>query len=157
MALDRDDAIKKSMDDSLRPLVTKGRERTRQMAKTLKDFDSEVSMIVSSPFVRAMETAEIICEAYKSKTIHQCPELIPSAPPQAFLMWLKNESKSNARIITVGHEPQLGLFAGWILAGTTIPFLEIKKSGVAAIELENFEDLGPRTARLKWLMGPKNL
>ncbi len=154
--MERDDALKKGMDDSLRPLVTKGKDRTKMMAKVLKDSDPEISMVVSSPFVRALETAEIICETYKIKTIHQCPELIPSAPPHAFLMWLKNEAKGNSRIITVGHEPQLGLFASWILAGTTLPFIEIKKSGIAAIELENFEELGPKSAHLKWLIGPKN-
>jgi phosphohistidine phosphatase len=157
LALDREEAAKKQVEDSLRPLQIKGKEKTKEMARTLKEIDPEISMVISSPFLRAIETADIICEVFKIKEIHQSMDLLPSAVPQVFSAWLKKEVKNHSKVIAVGHDPHLGLLTSWLLAGSTISFTEIKKSGVVALSLENLADAGPKSAILKWMLSPKTL
>lgn len=48
--------------DSLRPLTEKGRKKMRQIARGLRALGAEFDLIVSSPYVRARETAEILSD-----------------------------------------------------------------------------------------------
>lgn len=156
LAMDREEAIAKKMSDSLRPLVPKGRDRTKKMAKYLKKIEPDVDFIVSSPFVRAMETAEIIRDIYKTIEISECVELVPSSPSTAFAQWLKDQAKNATTIVAVGHEPQLSTFASWVLAGThQETFFDMKKSGIICLEVESFEEVGPKMAELFWAVSPK--
>ncbi len=157
LALDRQDSMAMKMEDSLRPLIARGRERTLKMAKAIKKMELSIDMIVSSPFVRAKETAEILFEVCKSEAIHECTELVPSAPPMAFAQWLKNSAKRATCVLAVGHEPQLSIFASWAIAGTTTSIIDLKKSGMICLEIESFDDLSARSAILKWVLQPKNI
>ncbi len=154
LAMEREDAIAKKMEDSLRPLVAKGKERTRKMAKLL--MDENVDLIASSPFVRAMETAEILHSVFRTEEIKECVELVPAAPPQAFAQWLKSQAKTKRCVLAVGHEPQLSVFASWALAGdANQSFIELKKSGAICLTFESFEDVTAKSARLNWVLSPK--
>ena len=157
VAMEREDFAKKNKDDSLRPLIEKGRERTRKMTKQLQLMDENFDMIISSPFLRAMQTAEIVCQGYNIRELHECAELVPSAPPQALAQWLRTEAKRARSLLAVGHEPQMSVFASWLVSGYTDSVIELKKAGVICLEVESFEDLGPRSALLKWILQPKNL
>jgi phosphohistidine phosphatase len=155
LAIERDAFILQKKDDALRPLVEKGKERTRKMAKVLKEQLPEVHLLVTSPFVRAQQTAEILREILKPKRIAESLDLVPTAPPQAFAQWLKLHAKDALTVVVVGHEPQLTVFASWLLGGQMDSFIDLKKSGVICLELENFETVGPRTAEMRWALPPK--
>lgn len=157
LAMDREMALAQKMDDYRRPLTPKGRDKTEKMAKLLKSFDFEIDLLVSSPLVRALQTAEILFPVVKSKDIFECAELVPSAPPQAFAQWLKIHSNNATCIVAVGHEPQLSAFASWALAGATHSFIELKKSGMICLEFESFEDISMKSAELLWVLAPKLL
>jgi len=157
LAVDRDAALADKMEDFRRPLIAKGRERTEKMAKLLKGFELEIDLLVTSPLVRAMQTAEIVFPVTKSKDIHECAELVPSAPPQAFAQWLRTHSKNRTCVMAVGHEPQLSVFASWALSGLTTSFIELKKSGTICLEFESLEDVTARSAELLWVLSPKLL
>ncbi len=53
--------------DSERPLTDKGRKKMRQIAKALRHLGVEFDLILSSPYVRACETAEILADVFKMK------------------------------------------------------------------------------------------
>lgn len=157
IAVEREEFIAKNQEDSLRPLTEKGRERAKAMAKKLRDIEPEIDLIVSSPYVRAMQTAELIFQAYKKVEIIECSELVPSSPPQAFATWLEKHIKMETSIVIVGHEPHLSTFATWTLSGAVNSFLDLKKSGILCLEVESLSEVGPKTAELKALLQPKHL
>ncbi len=155
LAVDREMALNTKMEDSRRPLTQKGRERTEKMAKILRRMDLDIDLLVTSPLVRAQQTAEILFPVVRAKDIHECAELVPSAPPQAFAQWLKSHSASAICAVAVGHEPQLSVFASWALSGQTESFIELKKSGILCLEVESLDAVSPRSAELKWVLSPK--
>lgn len=158
LAMDRTDSQSLKMQDSDRPLTEKGKNRTLKMAQYLLKQDEEVDLIITSPYVRARETAKIIAGVFgKTKKVVESPELVPSAPPQAFQQWLKKNAGTATSIIMVGHEPHLSTFASWATAGTTIGFLEIKKSGIVCLELESISEIHERAALIKWIVQPASV
>lgn len=156
-ALDRELAVLQKIDDSKRPLTDKGRERTEKMAKILKEWGESFDFIVTSPLARAYQTAEILNRHLKCKNLFESPELVPSAPPQAFTQWLRSHSRNATAVLAVGHEPQLSVFASWALSGQLSSFIDLKKSGVLSLEVESFEQFKPGVAELSWLLQPKQL
>lgn len=156
--MDRVDSQAKRMQDSDRPLTEKGRSRTLRMAQYLLKQDDQVDLIVTSPYVRARETAKIIATAFGlSRKVIESSELVPSAPPQAFQQWLKKNISDATKIIVVGHEPHLSTFSSWATAGTTMAFIEIKKSGIVCLELESISEIHERSAQIKWIVQPASV
>lgn len=156
-ALDREVAILSGISDSQRQLTEKGRDRTEKMAKTLRDWDEKIDLVVASPLVRAQQTADILVRCLKTNEATTCAELVPSAPPQAFAQWLKTQNKNSTCILAVGHEPQLSVFASWALAGAQESFIDLKKSGMICLEVESFDQITAKSAELSWLVQPKLL
>lgn len=158
LALDRSEAIAKKMEDSARPLVEKGRNRTLKMAQYLLHRDENIDAIVTSPYVRAKQTADIIAPVLGlQKKVRESPELVPSAPPQAFQQWLKKHCAEMTSVVVVGHEPHLSTFCSWATAGTTIGFIQLKKSGIICLELESIEEIQERSAQIKWIVQPASV
>ena len=158
LAMDRADSTARKIQDSARPLVEKGRVRTLKMAEYLFKKDDEIDAIVTSPYLRAQQTAEIIAPVFGlAKKIIQSSELVPSAPPQAFQQWLKKYATEFTSLIVVGHEPHLSMFCSWATAGTTISFIDLKKSGIICLEAESLEDVHERTAQIKWIVQPSSV
>lgn len=156
LAMERDDSFTLKLDDSMRPLVDKGKERTRKMAKAMKPFIGDVGVLATSPLLRAVQTSEILTGVLKFEKTYEVSELVPEAPPQAFARWLQTSVPRATSIMAVGHEPQLSVFASWCLAGTNESFIDLKKSGAICIEVESFDSIQPGRAELKWVLGPKN-
>ena len=157
LAVDREMSMEQKLEDGLRPLTEKGREKTRKMAKHLREQMGEVQLLVSSPLVRAQQTADIIGKTLPFERYSESTELVPDAPPQAFANWLKVHAPHSNSVIAVGHEPQLSVFACWLLAGYSGSFFELKKSGVITLEVQSFEHLGPRSGTLLSIISPKLL
>ncbi|MEZ0391061.1 MAG: phosphohistidine phosphatase SixA [Pseudobdellovibrionaceae bacterium] len=156
-AIDREEAIQMKMEDSKRPLTEKGREKTEKMAKLLKSFEENIDGIITSPLIRAQQTAEILTKNLKIEKIQESAELVPSAPPQAFAQWLKTHAGNSTCLIAVGHEPQLSVFASWALGGQAETFIDLKKSGMLALEFASFDEITPKSAELLWLLQPRLL
>lgn len=155
LAGDREEFAKKNLDDHLRPLTLKGRKRVQKFAIRMTDWVPEVDLIVSSPFVRARQTAEILTQIYFETKVVEAAELTPQSPPAAFAKWLKVHGREYKRIIAVGHDPQLSSIASHLLAGKNEPFLGLKKGGALALEMESFEQAQSGAAQLSWLVPPK--
>jgi len=157
VAEEREVFAKKSSEDHLRPLTLKGRKRMQKVAVRLQDFVKDFDMIVTSPFTRARQTAEILSQIYFETPVVEAPELVPQSPPQAFVKWLRVQAKQARRIAVVGHEPHLSTFASYLLAGKAESFIELKKSGVMGIELESFAHAEQGDGQLLYMIPPKFL
>ena len=157
IAEDREDFAKKNLGDHLRPLTLKGRKRVQKVGMQLADWIPSVDLIVSSPFVRARQTAEIMSQIFFETKVIEAPELVPQSPPAAFLKWLKAHARDLGRIVIVGHEPQLSCFASYLLSGRPDSFIDLKKGGALSLELESFDLSQVGTAELLWLLPPKFL
>lgn len=155
VAEDREEYALKNHDDSLRPLTVKGRKRLQKVAIRLRDLIDGVDLIVTSPYVRARQTAETLSQIFFETKVVQASELVPHGPPQALIRWLKAHAKGLKSVMLVGHEPQLSVFASYLLTGKTDSVLEMKKSGVACFSLPDPEEMDEAQAELKWLVPPK--
>lgn len=138
-----------------RPLTEKGKRRVRQAAEGLAALDCMPTHLFTSPFVRAYDTARllrtVICPTLKVETRN---ELTPGTKPDRLVGFLRT-LPSDAVVICVGHEPQLGEVVSLLLCGKTLPNFPLKKAGAACIESDGLMDLGQ--GQLRWWLQPMQL
>lgn len=155
LAESREEFEKKAIHDQFRPLVEKGKKKTEKLAQKLIDKIGAVDLVVTSPYLRSRQTAEIIQKIWGGKLI-EAPELVPHSPPEAFLRWLRGHSRTCQRVVVVGHEPHLSGFICFLLTGSASHrFLELKKTGICALKFESFQELHPAKVQLSWVLTPK--
>jgi phosphohistidine phosphatase len=121
--------------DTERPLTPKGIKRSRASALGLHALGVKPNAVLTSPWLRALQTAEIFCETlgYPSKKIIRTDALKGISAP-ADLMRELQQMKAKV-VLCFGHEPHLHLVIGHILH-TSAKITELKKAGLALIELE---------------------
>ena len=119
--------------DAQRPLTEVGRKKMRKGANRLRALLGRIDVLACSPLLRARETAEIIARACGDPPLVECSSLDYRYPPEAVADWL-GQYPPNYLVAAVGHEPQLGLLAGLLLADAPRPLIAFRKGGVALIE-----------------------
>jgi len=140
-------------DDSLRPLTEKGRDKVKRIAQTLKKLGIEPDLIVSSPFVRASQTASIFAKVLKYKEeILYSDTLVPMGEPEKMIGEI-NEKYNVNDLMLVGHEPHLSTLAGFLLNGGPEFSMNLKKGGICCLSVEDLHD--DRRAVLEWLVTPR--
>jgi phosphohistidine phosphatase len=157
IAEEREEFAKKNAEDHLRPLTLKGRKRIQKVAMKLRDWVGDIDLIVSSPFVRARQTAELTSQIFIDTKVVEAAELVPSSPPQAFKRWLQSHGDQHKRVIAVGHEPQLSVLATFLMTGQLESVLEIKKGGILCLEMQSFKNTTAGSAKLLWLIQPRHI
>lgn len=140
--------------DSRRPLSDAGRKRMRRAAKTLHKLVPAVDVLASSPLLRARETAEIIAARYDGMAVVDLTPLSPGGSERDLLDWLCAQ-RQDATVALVGHEPDLGLFASWLLSGKKLPFAPLRKGAACLIRFAEIP--APGGGVLEWLLTPKLL
>jgi phosphohistidine phosphatase len=140
-------------DDTKRPLTHRGMARMREAVRGLDAMGVDVSLVLTSPLIRARQTAEILAQGLTSTpTVELTNALIPGQPPARMVEALAGHSRSRS-LALVGHEPGLGELAAWLLgARESLPF---KKGGVCRIDLPSLPPVPP--GQLIWFALPKML
>lgn len=141
-------------EDHARPLTTKGQRKMIEIVRGLRHLVPVINIIAASPLLRANQTAEILSETYDHHPITTLPQLAPGLRPMEMVDWLENR-EDDTTIVLVGHEPDLGRLATWLLARKKTPFLSLKKGGAAFLEL-TWKNDGVE-ATLHWLLTPRQL
>jgi phosphohistidine phosphatase len=133
IAVDREDPH--CPPDTERPLTPKGMKRSHAAALGLRALDVKPNAVLTSPWLRALQTAEIFCETigYPSKKIIHTDTLKGTSAPAEFLREL--QSLKARVVLAFGHEPHLHLVIGHVLH-TSAKITELKKAGLALLELE---------------------
>jgi phosphohistidine phosphatase len=140
-------------DDAIRPLSDAGAEAWRKAARGLQRFGVSLDLLLTSPLVRARQTADILAAALQPRPpIVETTALVPGAPFQALLDELNARTRRH-RIALIGHEPDLGHLAAR-LAGLRRP-LPFKKGAVCRIDFPSAPPAPPGT--LRWFLPPSAL
>jgi phosphohistidine phosphatase len=135
--------------DRTRALTQDGRRRMRKAVRGLRALLPGLTQIATSPLVRARQTAEIVAAAYDGVDVVTLPALSPGTAPRALLDWLRTQP-NDAVLALVGHEPDLGQLASWLLVGRPAGFVQFKKGAAALIEFAAVPAAGKGT--LTWLL-----
>lgn len=139
-------------DDRDRPLTDKGRARTRDAARGLVALEPSLTRILTSPLVRAADTAALLAaEAEEAGRPEVLEALAPGGSWREVMARLQEEP-ADARVALVGHEPDLGKLAGVLLFGAPAA-LPLKKAGACLITFEGRADFGG--GALRWLLTPR--
>jgi phosphohistidine phosphatase len=142
---------KPGASDFDRELTEIGRETSKKMALALKKIGVKVDLIISSPLIRAVQTAEIFRDIMGIESeILKLNELIPGSDFQFLIGVISHLNKES--ILAVGHEPHLGDFLAWFIC---LPKrIDFKKNSIACVEVESFTTCG---GNLKWLIHPEQI
>jgi phosphohistidine phosphatase len=152
IAIDREDP--KCPPDPERYLTEEGIEKTKRVAGAVAALGASPDLLLSSPYVRAMQTAEIFAGAldYSKQKIRRTDLLLPGAEPSLFFRELAKD-KQTSTLFVFGHAPQLDdIIAAAV--GSKHHITSLKKAGVALIELKR---VSPPNGQLVWLAPPKLL
>jgi phosphohistidine phosphatase len=134
-AAKRETFAERGLDDAARPLTKKGaREMTRRARRLRREVES-IDVLASSPLVRAAETASIVADAFGGVAVTTVASLAPGSTPETFARWLRRHASSNT-VAAVGHEPELGILATWLVCGCAEPRIAFRKGGARVIEIE---------------------
>jgi phosphohistidine phosphatase len=123
--------------DSERWLTPRGVARTQSLAHQLKETVGKFDVIVTSPLIRAQQTAQVLVANNLSKTLEIQDCLAPGGTLAAWLSWLQAygaDQRPLHRVIVVGHAPDLGRWTEQLVFGQVVDRLQIKKSGMAVVE-----------------------
>jgi len=142
-------------DDAQRPLMPEGKERMREIAEGLNRMGFEVDWIVTSPLVRAVETAEIIAESLASRVpVDVCEAMRPGGSAEGVIAFLAKRP-NRTRVLVVGHEPDLSELAARLMGAGSHANLGFKKGGCCMISFDEFPPRNP--GQLMWWLTPRLL
>ena len=140
-------------DDAKRPLTPEGIALLRRSARGLARVSVGFDVVLTSPLVRARQTAETIAGELEARpSIVVVEALAPEGSVQAVVAELEKQAK-RARIALVGHEPSIGALAAR-LAGIRQP-LEFKKGAICRIDVDDLPPTAP--GLLRWYVPPRFL
>jgi phosphohistidine phosphatase len=151
IAIDREDPS--CPTDPERHLTQKGMEKTRAAARGLRALGIQPTLVLSSPYLRAVQTAEIACVVLEIPVsdIRQTDALLPGASPR---MLIEELAKSKAdEAICFGHAPNLDEVIATAVHASK-GFTELRKAGAAYLEMDSLQ---PVDGRMIWLMTSRAL
>jgi phosphohistidine phosphatase len=143
-------------DDRSRPLTDEGRGKMERAAKGMRALGLKVDVILSGPYVRARETAEIAAaELGLKKRLKLEPLLAADREPAKMLTLLADTGWREKSVMLVGHEPFLSELASLLIQAGGGSALQLKKGGLCKLTVLQ---LRPKPgAQLDWLLTPGQL
>ena len=136
--------------DDDRPLTPAGERRVRSVGRALKRLKVKVDRIATSPLPRAHRTAEIVAEVLgKTDLIEVTDELRAQRDAASIQEWLK--TRTEERLLIVGHNPSLSDLVGRLVVGPDHPSIgDLRKAGIAALVSD-----GGDAFKVDWIARPK--
>ena len=143
-------------DDFARPLTPKGRRQLRKSATAIKDLASKFDLILSSPLVRAKQTAEIVAKELNArKCLRFTSALAPGGSAVNLVRQLEREKPAPDTVLLVGHEPDMSRLVSLFATGGLQLQMDFKKGGLCKLEIEKLS--AGKCAKLIWLLTPKQM
>jgi phosphohistidine phosphatase len=140
-------------DDRDRPLTDKGRKVQAEVGRWLRKRDLVPTLVVTSPWIRAAQTAEILVETARVGQPPAPCEPLARDPDLIRLQECVGNQPDNAVVAMVGHSPWMEELASLLLGGSTASLrIDFPKSGVMGIQLERLE---PGAGELQFFVRPK--
>lgn len=143
-------------DDAERPLTVEGVKRARRAAAGLKRIATQPTLVLTSPLVRARDTAAIFAQAARWPKAVECEALSPGGSLEGVLDAVRRQGAKAECVAVVGHQPHLGRLLALCLRGDARPeAFELKKSAVVCLRFEGQPRAGQ--AILTALLAPRTL
>lgn len=145
-------------DDGLRPLTPKGGKRVRAVARALRRQGLVFDVVISSPLLRARQTAQILADALgRERWVVDAGVLAPGLEQAALWTYLNEHYAKASNIALIGHEPDLGRLASRLLTGGENLTLRLRKAGVCWLEFPEGQNGNGSLAQLRALWEPAGL
>ncbi len=143
-------------NDADRPLIPKGERRLRAAAAAMKKMELSFDLILSSPFRRARQTAEIVAQELKLKKCLQFSDALACGGSMKTLIGqLKEWNPAPANVLLVGHEPYLSRLISLLVSEDENVAVDMKKGGLCKLDVA---ELGyGQCARLIWFLTPSQM
>ena len=139
--------------DADRPLTPKGARRLERIAEAMDAMGLTYDLILSSPYVRARQTAEILTSKLGLKEkLEFAKALTPDGDAKALIAALKKLEPQPEGVLLVGHEPFLSELISLLTSGDSHVGMDFKKGGLCKLEVEMLRH--GRCATLAWLLTP---
>jgi phosphohistidine phosphatase len=138
-------------DDAERPLTARGEKRTRLAAMGLRRVEKNIERLITSPLKRADRTARILGRALGIEKVETLEGLAPGGSAKKIIDELNSKPDVDT-VVLVGHEPDLGNLAGFLIFNGSEASLELKKAGACRIGFES--TVRPGAGKLEWLAPP---
>jgi phosphohistidine phosphatase len=143
-------------NDSERPLTAKGERRMRRIAEGMLALGLAYDLILSSPYLRARQTADLVAQVLKTpEGVQLSDTLTPEGNPRQLIEALHTDDHEQQDILLVGHEPYLSRLISTLLTGGPNLPVVMKKGGLCALDVSTLR-FG-RCASLVSLLTPRQL
>jgi phosphohistidine phosphatase len=143
-------------NDADRPLTAEGERKLRRIAEAMEELDLSFNLILSSPLVRAHQTAQIVAKALgASKRLELSDTLVPGGNTAELIALINQLQPSPENVLLVGHEPYLSGLISLLVSGTEGLAITMKKGGLCKLSTEALQH--GRCASLQWLLTPKQM
>jgi phosphohistidine phosphatase len=133
-------------------LTAQGQEKMHRASKGMQALGLEFDAILSSPYLRAKQTAEIVAQTYKlkNKGVHCTNNLLPPASIEKLLKEVHSCFPGSKNILLVGHEPHLTQMISSLMKCDEPLDIDLKKGGLCCLSVT--QPLGPNRAIFNWLL-----
>ena len=133
--------------DEQRALTPGARKTMRSVAEAIARLDPKLDAILTSPLLRARQTAEPVARALGERDLLiETESLSPGADPKEILREI--ERRGLDRALVVGHMPHLGRLLGYLLTGRPNTLIEVRKAALARVEFDGDTPKPPGTLTL---------
>lgn len=143
------DPARWSGDDAARPLSGKGRRQAARLGDLLAAAGLRPDAIVSSPKVRARETAELVAERLGDRIAVRLDARVAVGLDLEALAAILDEGGRPSRLVVVGHDPDLSELVATLVG---VEFLPMRKGALARIDVAGFP--APGAGVLRWFVSP---
>jgi phosphohistidine phosphatase len=143
-------------NDAYRPLTPEGERKVSQIAEAMGKLELSFDLMLSSPYLRARRTAEIVAERLGARTKLELSDLLtPGGSTKRLVELLNRAQPSPESVLLVGHEPYLSELISLLVAGKETFGVIMKKGGLCRLTIESLKH--GRCAALQWLLTPKQM
>lgn len=140
--------------DAARVLTVEGQAKMQKAVKGLIQQINIIHYLISSPLVRAQQTADIVASVFPTAIRETLSLLSPGGSFHGILDYLQQYQATDT-VALVGHEADLGELGAWLLSGYRANWLPLKKGSVYLLEFNH--QLEPGNAVLRWALTSKQL
>ncbi len=142
-------------DDDLRPLTKEGMAEMRSVLKSLRKMGVEFNFLVTSPLVRARQTAGLVAEAFGWREEPQEADVLGHGCTTPAVLKLLAKFPPEATVALVGHEPDFSRLTAQLIGKSGDATIDLKKGGVVGISFDGHPAAG--AGRLGFLLKPGHL
>jgi phosphohistidine phosphatase len=145
------------LTDEERPLIEKGIHRTGKTCRFIKEEHILPEAIFSSPAVRAIETAHLVCKQLNLVFQPIVVESFYPGEPDYYLAFLKKVDSSINHVMIIGHNPGVSNFACELLSNQVAEWIPTSGCAIIQLPIQSWTDAAAGKGKLKYYVEPKKL